>query len=52
LRESPANAEEAKEHLSPPQILAVERLVDEWKQEHRLNPELEAALNTLKASPR
>jgi TPR repeat protein len=52
LRESTTNAEDAKEHLSPPQILAVEKLVDEWKQEHRLSPELEAALNTLEASPR
>jgi len=52
LRESTTNAEEAKEHLSPPQILGVERLVDDWKQEHRPSIELEAALNTLKATSR
>jgi hypothetical protein len=34
-------------HLSPAQLRGVERLIDEWKQQHRPSPELAAALHTM-----
>jgi uncharacterized protein len=52
LRGSKENAAEAGEHLSPPQIRGVERLIEEWKQQHRPSPELEAALRTIDANSR
>jgi len=40
-----ANAAEAKSHLSPSQIREAERLLKEWKEQHRLKPEVAAALH-------
>jgi uncharacterized protein len=50
LSGSGENAAEAREHLSPAQIRGVERLVDQWKQQHRPSPELAAALHTMEAN--
>jgi TPR repeat protein len=50
LNGSGENAAEAREHLSPAQIRGVERLMDEWKHQHRLSPELAAALHTMEAN--
>ena len=47
----PANAAEAKEHLSSAQLLGAERLIDEWKRQHT-SPQLEAAVRTIEASSR
>jgi TPR repeat protein len=52
LNGSGGNAAEAREHLSPVQIRGVERLIDEWKQQHRPSPELAAALQTMEANSR
>jgi TPR repeat protein len=52
LNGSGGNAAEAREHLSPAQIRGVERLIDEWKQQHRPSPELAAALHTMEANSR
>ena len=41
------DAADAREHLAPAQIRGVERLIDEWKEQHRPSPELEAALHVL-----
>ena len=37
------NITEAKTHLSPAQIREADRLVKEWKQRHRVSPEIAAA---------
>jgi Sel1 repeat len=42
-------ASEAKQHLSSSQIRAVEVLIDEWKEQHRLSPEVAAAIQMLEA---
>jgi hypothetical protein len=39
------NAAEAKSYLSPSQIHEVEQLLKEWKEQHRLKPEVAAALH-------
>jgi TPR repeat protein len=39
------NAAEAKSYLSPSQIHEVEQLLREWKEQHRLKPEVAAALH-------
>jgi len=52
LMGSKGNAAEARERLSPAQIRGVERLIDEWKQEHRPSPELAAALQTMETNSR
>lgn len=44
------NAAEAREHLTPAQIRGVERLTNEWNEQHRPRPELEAALRILQAT--
>jgi uncharacterized protein len=51
LRGSEQNAAEAKEHLSPAQLLGLERLLDEWKRQHT-SSQLEAAVRTIEASSR
>jgi TPR repeat protein len=51
LRGSEQNAAEAKEHLSPAQLLGAERLIDEWKRQHT-SSQLEAAVRTIEASSR
>jgi uncharacterized protein len=40
------NAADAKSHLSPLQIHEAEKLLKEWKEQHRLNPEVAAVLHT------
>lgn len=40
-----ANAAEAKSHLSASQIREAEQLLKEWKEQHRLKPEVAAALH-------
>jgi uncharacterized protein len=40
-----ANTTEAKTHLSPAQIREADRLVKEWKEQHRVSPEVAAALH-------
>jgi uncharacterized protein len=40
-----ASAAEAKSHLSPSQIREAEKLLKEWKEQHRLKPDVEAALH-------
>ena len=37
------NTTEAKTHLSPAQIREADRLVKEWKEQHRVSPEVTAA---------
>jgi len=44
------NAADAREHLTPAQIRGVERLIEEWKQQHRPSRELLAALHIMEAS--
>jgi len=39
------NASDAREHLTPAQIREVERLLKQWKEQHRLDPALAAALH-------
>jgi hypothetical protein len=39
------NAADAKSHLAPPQIREIDRLVKEWKEQHRVSPEVAAALH-------
>src|SRR6266404_3145909 len=39
------NATEAKTHLSPAQIREADRLVKEWKEQHRVSPEVAAAFH-------
>jgi TPR repeat protein len=46
------NAAQAREHLTPTQIRGVERLIDEWEQQHRPSPELAAALHIMEANSR
>jgi hypothetical protein len=46
------NAADATKHLTPAQIRGVERLIDEWKQQHRPSRELSAALHIMEASSR
>jgi TPR repeat protein len=46
------NAADAREHLTPTQIRGVERLIDEWEQQHRPSPELAAALHIMEANSR
>jgi uncharacterized protein len=45
LRGADENAAEAKSHLSSAQIREEDRLLKEWKEKHRLNPEVAAALH-------
>jgi uncharacterized protein len=52
LNGSDENAADAREHLNPAQLRGVERLIDEWKQQHRPSPELTAALQVLEANSR
>jgi hypothetical protein len=40
-----ANVADAKVHLSPAQIRETDRLVEEWKEQHRVTPEVAAALH-------
>jgi hypothetical protein len=46
------NAAEAREHLSPAEIRGVERLINAWEEQHRLSPEVAAALQVLEAKSR
>ena len=39
------NTTEAKTHLSPAQIRGADRLVKEWKEQHRVSPEVAAAFH-------
>lgn len=39
------NTTEAKTHLSPAQIRGADRLVKEWKEQHRVSPDVAAALH-------
>jgi TPR repeat protein len=39
------NADDAKAHLSAQRIKATDELVNEWKERHRVNPEVAAALH-------
>jgi len=39
------NAADAKSHLAPLQIREIDRIVKEWKEQHRVSPELAAALH-------
>jgi TPR repeat protein len=45
LNGSEGNTTEAKTHLSPAQIREADRLVKEWKQQHRVSPEITAAVH-------
>lgn len=45
-----ANASEAKVHLTSAQIHEAERLANEWKEHHRLSPDVASALDTLAAA--
>jgi TPR repeat protein len=40
-----ANASDARKHLTPAQISEVERLLEEWKEQHRLDPAVATALH-------
>ena len=51
FRLSGEDAPDARKHLAPAQIRGVERLVSEWKEQHRPSPELEAALRILETTP-
>lgn len=42
-------ASEAKEHLSPAQLHVLEVLINAWKEQHRLSPEVAAAIQMLEA---
>jgi len=46
------NAADARAHLMPAQIRGVERLINEWKQQHLPSPELAAALHVMEANSR
>ena len=46
------NAADAKKHLTPAQIGGVERLIEEWKQQHRPSCDLSAALHIIEAGSR
>jgi len=39
------NAADAKSHLAPQQIREIDRMAKEWKEQHRVRPELAAALH-------
>jgi hypothetical protein len=39
------NASDARERLTPVQIREVERLLKEWKEQHRLDPAVAAGLH-------
>src|SRR5258708_13142490 len=41
------NAADAREHLMTAQIRGVERLINDWKQQHLPSPELAAALHVM-----
>jgi TPR repeat protein len=45
LNGSEGNTTQAKTHLSPAQIREADRLVKEWKQLHRVSPEITAAVH-------
>jgi TPR repeat protein len=45
LNGSEENTADAKAHLSPAQIRGADRLVREWKEQHRVSPEVAAALH-------
>src|SRR5262249_32225223 len=44
------NGVDARTHLTPAQIRGVERLINQWKAQHRPSPELEAALHILEVN--
>jgi TPR repeat protein len=46
------NAAAARAHLMPAQIRGVERLINDWKQQHLPSPELAAALHVMEANSR
>ena len=46
------NAADAREHLTPAQIRGVERLINQWKQQHQPSPEFAAALHIMEANSR
>jgi uncharacterized protein len=46
------NAADARAHLMPAQIRGVERLINDWKQQHLPSPELAAALDVMEANSR
>jgi len=41
----PDDAADAKEHLSPTQIQSADKLLKAWQEQHRVSPEVQAALN-------
>jgi hypothetical protein len=52
LNGSGANASEAKEHLTAAQIREVEGWINRWNDQHRLSPEVAAALRIMDANSR
>jgi len=46
------DAAAVREHLAAAQIRGVERLISEWREQHRPSPEVEAALHILEANSR
>jgi len=46
------NAREAKEHLTTAQIREVERLIDQWNEQHVLSPDVAAALQIMETNSR
>lgn len=46
------DAADAREHLAAAQIRGVERLMSQWKEQHRPSPEVAAALHILEANSR
>jgi len=46
------NAAAARGHLMPAQIRGVERLINQWKQQHQPSPEFAAALHIMEANSR
>jgi hypothetical protein len=46
------NAAAAREHIPPAEIRGVERLINAWKEQHRLSPEVATALQVLEAKSR
>jgi hypothetical protein len=41
----PNIATDAKAHLSAEQVQEMDRLVEQWQEQHRVSPEVEAALD-------
>ena len=46
------NAPEAKEHLTTAQIREVERLINQWNEQHVLRPDVAAALQIMETNSR